>query len=235
MRPLLARALAAALLAVAAGTTTWLLVETRGAASHPAFLREQLLVGVWPVLALPLALAGRAPLVLALLFPYVALGLLFGLGIGGVHLSFGIPAYLLALAFLYRDASLSRRPLAASLALASVGLVIAGVFVALSLQCGVMVSDDVRPGEPDAPSRCVGQLHPMSLLLAAGALGSIVALALGRPEVPLTLGIVFALMGIPFVFSAGIWTWLVAFSLIAASMVRWPDPASRPPPSAPAA
>ena len=112
------------------------------------------------------------------------------------------------------------RPPIASLFLATMALTLSLAFVVGTLRCGVMTSEESMPGEPPAPSVCETRVHPLSIALTIGSLVALVALFLGKPEVALVVGLVGALVGIPLVFSGGLWSIPVGLSLAVAGALQ---------------
>lgn len=112
------------------------------------------------------------------------------------------------------------RPPIASIVLAAVALLLSLAFVASTLRCGAMRTEAAAESEPQAPAVCESNVHPVSIALALGSLASLVSLFFGRPEVALVAGIVLGLVGIVFVFSAGLWSIPVGVSLAVAGVLQ---------------
>lgn len=213
MRPPWRRWLAGLALLPGIGVTAWLLLL--GARDAP--VAAALLVGAWPIVALPFALAGRAWVVAGLFVPYAGLSMLFGLGLGGAHFALGLPGHLLAIAAMSRERIGARRALAA--ALAAFALLVGVVLAAMTYSCGVTSVPEERPGEPAPAARCVSRLHPASFAIGAGAIAALVGIALGRAEPALVGGVALSALGVLLVFSAGVFPWLAGIALAAAGMV----------------
>lgn len=222
MRSVFARGVAVALLVSASAVTGWTLRWVLlGDGRYPGQLGEVLLVGAWPALAIPLAALGRPRDVLLLLLAYASVSALFGLGLGGPHFTLGLPAHLLAVAVGFRDASIVERPRWPGLVLATLGVGVGLLVVAMTYQCGATVVEESAPGEPAKTPTCVSRVHPVGLAIAGAGIVSFVALLVGWPVVSLVAGALLAVAGVPLVFSAGVFAWVAGFALLAAGSASW--------------